>query len=167
MFTGLQSDKSVLYNYYDKAEEEFVRLIQNNNLDNAIKLNPDLMSDFEKVLNCALIDAYRIDKGFARAHLFLQRILYYINRLKLFWFDDLANYINENSSVLFEIRLTLETEWIAWEESHIETESLNSLIADEALGKRVEEDLEDTANVEQFPTLEGRQLVMMMAPNKK
>ena len=33
--------------------------------------------------------------------------------------------------------------------------------------KRVEEDLEDTASVEQFPTLEGRQLVMMMAPNKK
>ena len=33
--------------------------------------------------------------------------------------------------------------------------------------KRVEKDLEDTANVEQFPTLEGRQLVMMMAPNRK
>ena len=33
--------------------------------------------------------------------------------------------------------------------------------------KRVEKDLEDTANVEQFPTLEGRQLVMMMGPNKK
>ena len=28
--------------------------------------------------------------------------------------------------------------------------------------KRVEKDLEDMANVEQFPTLEGRQLVMMM-----
>jgi len=33
--------------------------------------------------------------------------------------------------------------------------------------KRVEEDLESIASVEQFPTLEGRQLVMMMAPNKK
>ena len=33
--------------------------------------------------------------------------------------------------------------------------------------KRVEEDLENIASVEQFPTLEGRQLVMMMAPNKK
>ena len=33
--------------------------------------------------------------------------------------------------------------------------------------KRVELDLETMANVEQFPTLEGRQLVMMMAPNKK
>ena len=33
--------------------------------------------------------------------------------------------------------------------------------------KRDEKDLEDMANVEQFPTLEGRQLVMMMAPNRK
>ena len=33
--------------------------------------------------------------------------------------------------------------------------------------KMVEKDLEDIANVEQFPTLEGRQLVMMMGPNKK
>ena len=33
--------------------------------------------------------------------------------------------------------------------------------------KRVEKDLEDMANVEQFPTLEGRQLVMIMGPNKK
>ena len=33
--------------------------------------------------------------------------------------------------------------------------------------KRVEADLESLASVEQFPTLEGRQLVMMMAPNKK
>ena len=33
--------------------------------------------------------------------------------------------------------------------------------------KRVEADLEDTASVEQFPTLEGRQLVMLMTPNKK
>ena len=32
--------------------------------------------------------------------------------------------------------------------------------------KRVEEDLVSIANVEQFPTLEGRQLVIMMAPNK-
>ena len=33
--------------------------------------------------------------------------------------------------------------------------------------KTVESDLENMASVEQFPTLEGRQLVMMMAPNKK
>ena len=36
-----------------------------------------------------------------------------------------------------------------------------------ALLKRVEADLELIAKVEQFPILEGRQLVMMMAPNRK
>ena len=33
--------------------------------------------------------------------------------------------------------------------------------------KRVESDLVSIANVEQFPVLEGRQLVMLMAPTKK
>lgn len=33
--------------------------------------------------------------------------------------------------------------------------------------KRLEKDLEDLASVEQFPKLEGRQMVMVMAPKKK
>jgi translation initiation factor IF-3 len=33
--------------------------------------------------------------------------------------------------------------------------------------KRVEKDLEEFATVEQFPKLEGRQMVMMMGPKKK
>ena len=33
--------------------------------------------------------------------------------------------------------------------------------------KRVESDLEELATVEQYPKLEGRQLVMVMAPKKK
>lgn len=33
--------------------------------------------------------------------------------------------------------------------------------------KRVEEDLDELATVEQFPKLEGRQLIMVMAPRKK
>ena len=33
--------------------------------------------------------------------------------------------------------------------------------------KRVEKDLEELATVEQFPKLEGRQLIMVMAPKKK
>jgi translation initiation factor IF-3 len=33
--------------------------------------------------------------------------------------------------------------------------------------KRIEQDLEDIATVEQFPKMEGRQMVMVMAPKKK
>ena len=141
MLTGLRSDKSVINDYYSEAEENFLRLIQRKNLDNAVRLDPGLMTDFEEVLSCTLIDAYRSDNQCTRAHLFLQRVLYYINRLKLFWFDDLENYTNENSSILFAFRSKIETEWGAWEENHIEKESLNSLIVEEALTQRVQEDL--------------------------
>ncbi len=33
--------------------------------------------------------------------------------------------------------------------------------------KRIEKDLEEIAIVEQFPKMEGRQMVMVMAPKKK
>jgi translation initiation factor IF-3 len=33
--------------------------------------------------------------------------------------------------------------------------------------KRIETDLEELAIVEQFPKMEGRQMVMVMAPKKK
>jgi len=33
--------------------------------------------------------------------------------------------------------------------------------------KRIEKDLEEIATVEQFPKMEGRQMVMVMAPKKK
>lgn len=33
--------------------------------------------------------------------------------------------------------------------------------------KRIEKDLEELAIVEQFPKMEGRQMVMVMAPKKK
>jgi len=33
--------------------------------------------------------------------------------------------------------------------------------------KRIEKDLEEIAIVEQFPKLEGRQMVMVMSPKKK
>jgi translation initiation factor IF-3 len=36
-----------------------------------------------------------------------------------------------------------------------------------ALLKRVEEELKEVAVVEQFPKMEGRQMVMVLAPQKK
>ena len=141
MPTALQLDKSTLYTYYRQAEEEFIRLIQNCDLDSAIKLNPGLMTNFEDALSFALVDTYKNNNECGRAHLFLQRVLYYINRLKLFWFDDLENYANENSTVLFSIRKQIETEWMRWELNHIETDLLDSLIYEEALNKRFKKDL--------------------------
>ncbi|SVD32943.1 uncharacterized protein METZ01_LOCUS385797, partial [marine metagenome] len=96
-----QADKSALYTYYSEAEDEFAQIIKKPDLDSAIKLSPDLMTNFEDALSFALVDIYINNNECDRAHLFLQRVLYRINRLKLFWFDDLDNYANEDSTVLF------------------------------------------------------------------
>jgi len=134
-------DQSVLDLDHQEAEEAFVRLIQKNNLDNDIKFNPGLLDHFEETMNYSLISAYRDNEGCPRSHLFLQRILYHINRLKLFWFDDLNNYVNENSFCLFKIRSKIEIEWATWEESQVEVDYADELAVDQELMKRVQEDL--------------------------
>ena len=141
MSLTLQTEKSSLYSYYRKAEEEFIQLIQNNDLDVAVKYNQNLMADIDDVITFAIDEAYKNSNKCDRAHLFLQRVLYYINRLKLFWFDDLKNYTNEDSEILFSIRKRIETEWMECELNHIRTNLLDSLNYEEALSKRFKEDL--------------------------
>ena len=145
-----QADKSALYTYYSEAEDEFEQIIKKPDLDCAIKLSPDLMTNFEDALSFALVDIYRNNNDCDRAHLFLQRVLYRINRLKFFWFDDLDNYANEDSTVLFSIRKKIETRWMRWELNHIETDLIDSLIYEKALKKRFREDLNPLPNKDSF-----------------
>jgi len=145
-----QADKSALYTYYSEAEDEFAQIIKKPDLDSAIELYPDLMTNFEDALSFALVDIYRNNNECDRAHLFLQRVLYCINRLKLFWFDSLDNYANENSTVLFSIRKKIEAEWMEWELNHIETDLIDSLIYEKALKKRFREDLNPLPNKDSF-----------------
>jgi hypothetical protein len=141
MSIALQTEKTALYSYYRKAEEEFIQLIQNSDLDSAVKYNQSLIANFEDVLSFAVVEAYKNNNECDRAHLFLQRVLYYINRLKFFWFDDLGNYTNEDSAILFSIRKRIEIEWVEWELNHIASDLLDSLACEEALSKRFKEDL--------------------------
>ena len=145
-----QVDKSALYTYYSEAEDEFEQIIKKPDLDSAIKLSPDLMTNFEDALSFALVDIYRNNNECDRAHLFLQRVLYRINRLKLFWFDNLDNYTNEDSSALFSIRKKIETNWMEWELNHIETNLIDSLIYEKALNIRFKEDLNPLPNNDSF-----------------
>jgi len=145
-----QADKSALYSYYSEAEDEFEQIIKKPDLDSAIKLSPDLMTNFEDALSFALVDTYINNNECDRAHLFLQRVLYRINRLKFFWFDDLDNYANEDSTVLFSIRKKIETKWMGWELNHIETDLIDSLIYEKALKKRFREDLNPLLNNDSF-----------------
>jgi len=145
-----QADKSALYTYYREAEDEFAQIIKKPDLDSAIKLSPDLMTNFEDALSFALVDTYINNNECDRAHLFLQRVLYRINRLKFFWFDDLDNYANEDSTVLFSIRKKIETKWMEWELNHIETNLIDSLIYEKALNIRFKEDLNPLPNNDSF-----------------
>ena len=76
MFTTLQTEKPALYTYYRKAEEEFIQLIQNSDLDSAVKYNQNLIANCEDVLSFAILEAYKNNNECDRAHLFLQRVLY-------------------------------------------------------------------------------------------
>ena len=56
-------DQSVLDLDYQEVEEEFIRLIHMDDLDNAVSLNPGLLDNFEETLNYALVNAYKNDDG--------------------------------------------------------------------------------------------------------
>ena len=75
------------------------------------------------------------------AHIFIQRCLYRINRLKLFWYDELNNYSNENSRFLFDLRTKIEKKWSAWEENQIPTENSQRVDVFQSLCDRADKDL--------------------------
>ena len=88
---------------YDQAEQQFIELLEMEDLDKNLESQPRIASDFERALTAALTEAYGESSSDA-AHLFLQRVLYRINRLKLFWYDDLRHYTNERSTYLHSVR---------------------------------------------------------------
>ena len=109
--------------YFSKAERQFESLIQIDELDRVAELRRPIIRDFERVLNFALDSAYSCTLSADRIHLFLQRVLYGINRLKLFWYDDLGSYKNERSDYLRSIRNRIEVVWERWELSQLESPS--------------------------------------------
>ena len=139
-----------LFNYQE-AERIFIKLLQTENLDEHVK--PELVEPLEAVIITALNRAYGNDASHLAdtevesAHLFLQRILYHINRLNLFWYDDLKHYQNERSYYLQLIRDRIEKPWQAWELQQFEPDYISHLQAldinaiKEALIERGQKDL--------------------------
>ena len=136
MLFNSQTDLTTLDFSYQELEDEFTRLLGLENLDRVIAENPGFTSELE----ASLSEAFKNDAGCPKAHLFLQRILYRINRLKLFWYDGLENYTNEDSGFLFSLRLKIENAWQDWEEGN--NASHNSGNLGTALRDRVQEDLQ-------------------------
>jgi len=128
-------------NGYQDAEFQFRQLLERADLDRDIARNPAVTETFEEALEGALADGLAAEPDPA-ALLFLHRTLYRINRLKLFWYDDLQHYANEDSAYLFALRKRIESGWQEWETDCSHSESLHAGAVRAALQKRVTEDLD-------------------------
>jgi hypothetical protein len=120
---------SLSFNYIE-AEAQLNQLLLTENLDRQVNAQPELVSNLETAIANALTKAYQDNISAEEqdaAHLFLQRILYRLNRLNLFWFDDLANYQNERSFYLQWLRDRIEEVWQEWELAQIDTAQLQQL----------------------------------------
>ena len=135
-----ETDSTVLDFSYQKLEDEFVEFLSVDKLDRIIAENPGKLEKFNSALEVSLFNAFKNDEGCTHAHLFLQRLLYRINRLKLFWYDELENYANEDSTFIFLLRLKIENAWQDWEKNNFAQQNPGNL--SEALRDRVKEDLQ-------------------------
>lgn len=127
---------------YDEAEQQFITLLEMEDLDKKLDAQPAIASKFETAIATALTEAYGRKSGSDVAHRFLQRVLYRINRLKLFWYDDLRRYTNERSAYLRHVRDKIETPWQQWELAQLDVEALQKVDVKQALVSRGARDLD-------------------------
>lgn len=142
MRSTTKTDSTGLDFSYQELEDTFQILLALENLDRAIADNTEKVESFESELKASLDDAFNSEPGCHQAHLFLQRILYRINRLKLFWYDSLKNYANEDSQFLFSLRFKVENAWQIWEKEQVNLSQRDSGNIRNALRARVEDDLQ-------------------------
>ena len=128
-------------NDYSDAEQRFLQLMRLKNLDQQVMENPERPHSLNASIDRAITEAYATGLHSSQAHRFLQRILYRINRLKLFWYDDLSHYDNECSTQLAAIRLRIENAWQKWERQHLDIHALRQEDVETALRKRAQADL--------------------------
>lgn len=165
----LESDNFQSLSTYDQAEQQFNQLLVLENLDQQIELQPNLVREFETSIAVASKNAYGNKVSDSEIALrFLQRVLYRLNRLHLFWYDDLQNYKNERSVYLNSVRDRIESTWQEWEITHLDMasiEQLDSIAVKEALRQRTAYDLNPPLSstkhyLREEMTLEGYQLLL-------
>ncbi|MBD2311754.1 iron-containing redox enzyme family protein [Desertifilum sp. FACHB-1129] len=131
---------------YDRAEQEFIDLLETDDLDNKLIAHLVSGNEFERALSTALDAAYGKDSREESARRFLQRVLYRINRLKLFWYDDLQRYTNERSLYLTTIRDRIERAWQQWEMAQLNRESYQGINYQQAIRDRTSADVDPPAS---------------------
>ncbi|AFZ01759.1 iron-containing redox enzyme family protein [Calothrix sp. PCC 6303] len=153
---------------YEEAEQQFNRLLKLENLDEQVKRQPNLITDFEESLSLALTEAFTENSKAELANWFLQRVLYRINRLNLFWYDALESYTNERSTYLAGVRDRIESAWQAWELTQLDVEEIQSLNVKQALQERADLDLNPPLTaakryLQEELSLEGYRLLLAIA----
>jgi hypothetical protein len=127
---------------YDRAEQQFIQLLETEDLDKKLAAQPSIASDFERAISTAIKVAYAGASGDDYAHRFLQRVLYRINRLKLFWYDDLRRYTNERSLYLRTVRDQIEEAWQQWELAQLDPTAYQGIDVRQALRDRFAADVD-------------------------
>ncbi len=130
-----------LTRYFTKAEKQFAAMMQMDELDQQLLLFPAIAKDLDQAVAFALESAYGTNASLDLPHLFLQRVLYRINRLKFFWYDDLSHYKNERSNYLRDLRDRIESTWQRWEISLFALKDSDERDVAEALRRRAAEDV--------------------------
>jgi len=153
---------------YKEAEQQFVKLLEMEDLDQQLALQPTIANKVENAIAIAIAEAYEQEPSSEAAHRFLQRILYRINRLKLFWYDDLRHYANERSFYLQQIRNRIEATWQAWELALLDVEAIQQQDVKQALAERSTIDLdpplsEDSRYLQQEMTEAGYRYLLAIA----
>lgn len=123
------------------ADKQFAALTGAVNLDRKLGANPAMAARFEGGLARAIRSAYREPSGVDAAHWLLQRTLYRVNRLGLFWYDDPRRYANERSPYLMAVRERIERPWQDWEVRELDVAALRRAEVPLALRSRVRADL--------------------------
>lgn len=124
------------------TEKIFDQLLAIDNIDKEI-YNDDksVYNNFIDSLNKEIDGAYNLNNS--ESHLILQKIMYKINRLKLFWYDDLNNYKNESSMFINDIRNRIEADWQKWELSQLPLQKISEISnIEEYMVKMCMDDLE-------------------------
>jgi hypothetical protein len=153
---------------YEEAEQQFNWLLKLENLDEKVKRQPALITNFEEFLSLALTEAFTENSKAELANRFLQRLLYRINRLNLFWYDALQSYTNERSTYLGGVRTRIESAWQAWELTQLDVEKIRCLNVKQALQERADVDLNPPLTaakryLQEDMNLEGYRLLLAIA----
>lgn len=125
---------------WSTVEHLLAEVIAHPHLEVWVQRNASAVAAIEREVDRAVAMAYGSAAVVAPAHHFLQRILYRINRLTLFCYDDLRLYQNDRSPLLMMLRSTIETAWQDWERARVEMPALGDVAA--ALRERAARDLD-------------------------